>query len=150
MNWDAITFMTTLSLNVPGDCGSLRPTRVEPQLHCVGIAWQMQGRCDGSAGTHLSMQLWPTHSVRPTQLNRGPRISRAAPHLASHALIVQSAHFEWACALWVGSRTWRLMLSYPFPCNYQHIQFAIQANHTQYYLKSIPFFNLRWESEPLP
>ena len=66
------------------------------------IAWALHGRCGGGAWavrpTHLPTQLRPAHSVRPAQLNRGPRISRASAHLASRALIAQPAHFAWVCA----------------------------------------------------
>ena len=161
--------LNELTLNVPGDCGSSRPTRVEPRLYCVGIEWQVGG---GGAWavrpTHLSTQLRPAHSVRPAQLNRGPRISRASAHLASPALITQPARFAWVRALCVGPRilrgpahfawaralckprAWRPMHWYPFSCNFQPIQFAIQANHSQYYIKPIPFFNPRAESQPPP
>ena len=146
-----------LTLNVPGDCGSSRPTR-EWNRGC--IAWALNGKCGGGAWavrpTHLSTQLRPAHSVRPAQLNRGPRISRRSAHLPSPALITQSAHFAWAHALCVGPRTlrgpalfawaralcnpraWRPTHWYPFPCNCQPIQFPIQANHALYYLKPIP------------
>ena len=100
-------------------------------------------------------QLRPTHSVRPAQLNRGPRISRASTHLASRALIAQPAHFAWTRALCVGSHTLQpahlaahAMLF--FPCNPFNLRSTIQANHAQYCLKTMPFFNLRSESEPPP
>ena len=139
-----------LALNVPGDCGSSNGC----------IAWALNGKCGGGAWavwpTHLSTQLWPAHSVRPAQFNRGPRISRASAHLASPALITKPVHFARARALCVGAPimrgpahfawarelcnpcAWRPMHWYPFPCNFQPIQFAIQANHAQYYLKPIP------------
>ena len=136
------------------------------------IAWALNGKCGVGAWavrpTHLSTQLRPAHSVRPAQLNRGPRISRTSAHLASPALITQPAHFAWARALCVCLRTlrgparfaWDRVLCnprawwpihwYPFACNFQPIQLAIHANHAQYYIKPIPFFNPRMESEPPP
>ena len=70
------------------------------------IAWALNGKCGGGAWavrpTHLSTQLRPAHSVRPAQLNRGPRNSRASAHLASPAVITQRARFAWARALCVG------------------------------------------------
>ena len=64
-------FKMLLTLNVRGDYGSSRPTRVEPQLHCVDVAWQVRGRCVGSAAHS------PLHA-----------------RLAAHALISSSMQFS--------------------------------------------------------
>ena len=135
-----------LTLNVPDDCGSSRPTRVEPRLHRVGIEWQVRGRCVGSAAHP------PLHAIAAR-----PSISRASVHLASPVPTTYPAHFAWALTLCVcpgtlrgpapfawartlcNPRAWRAMHWYPFPCNFQPIQFAIQANHVQYYLTPMPF-----------
>ena len=100
-----------LTLNVPGDCGSSRPTRVEPRLHCVGIEWQVRGRCVGSAA-HSSLHAIaarafsaaraieprPTHFARVRALGVprthnaaralcvGPRVLRGLAHFATRAL----------------------------------------------------------------
>ena len=107
-----------LTLNVPGDCGSSRPTRVEPWLHCVGIEWQVRGRCVGS------MAHSPLHAIaarapgaaraiepRPTHFARVRALGVTRTHNAARALCVGprtlrvSAHFAWARAFCVGSRT---------------------------------------------
>ena len=62
------------------------------------IAWALHGKCEGSAWTvrptHRSAQLPPAHSVRPVQLNCGPRtllasrtrgVPRIPAHFAGHA-----------------------------------------------------------------
>ena len=66
-----------LTLNVPGDCGSARPTRVEPRLYCVGIAWQVRGKCG---------PLTAPRNYRP-RTQCGPRNWTAA-----HALCSRAAH----------------------------------------------------------
>ena len=109
-----------LTLNVPGDCGSSRPTRVEPRLHCVGIEWQVRGRCVASA-THS-----PLHAIeacalsaaraiepRPSHFARVRALGAPPPrtHNTARALCVGpctlrgSVHFAWARAFCVGSRT---------------------------------------------
>ena len=166
---------------MPGDCGSSRPTRVEPRLHCVGIEWQVRGRCVGSAAhsplhaiAARALSAAPAIEPRPTHFVRVRALGVPRTHNAARALCLDpctlrgSAHFAWACALCVGLRTlrgpahfawdralcnpraWRPMHWYPFPCNFQPIPFAILANHAQYNLKPIPFFNPRAESEPPP
>ena len=159
---------SVLTLNVPGDCGSSRPTRVEPRLHCVGIECQVRGRCVGSAAHS------PLHAIAARALSAARAIEPRSTHFArvralgAPALITQPAHFAWARALCVGPRTlrgpahfawdralcnprtWWPMHWYRFACNFQPIRFAIQANHAQYYIKPIPFFNPRTESKPPP
>ena len=115
-SWDATLFTPVylnfkqeiiLTLNVPGDCGSSRPTRVEPRLHCVSIEWQVRGRCVGSAAHS------PLHAIepRPTHFARVRALGVPRTHNAAHALCVGprtlrgSAHFAWARAFYVGSRT---------------------------------------------
>ena len=153
---------------MPGDCGSSQPTPVEPRLHCMDIEWQVRGRCVGSAAHS------PLHAIAARALSAARAIEPRPTHFACiralgvPALITKPAHFARARALCVGPRimrgpahyawarelcnprAWRPMHWYPFPCNFQPIQFAIQANHAQYYLKPIPFFNQRAESESPP
>ena len=123
-----IYILPPLTLNVPGDCGSLRPTRVEPRLHCVDIAWQVQGRCVGSA-VHL-----PLHAIAAHALSAARAIEPMPTHFT-----LGVPHTHSAARALCSPRTWRPMHWYPFPCIFQPIQIAIQANHGQYYLKSIPF-----------
>ena len=142
---------------MPGDCGSSWPTRVEPRLHCVGIEWQVRGRCMGSAAHS------PLHALAARALSAARAIEPRPTHFARFPalgvppFIKQPAHFAWARAFCVGPRTlrgpahfawaralcnpraWRPMHCYPFPYNFQPIQFAIQSNYAQYYLKPIPF-----------
>ena len=153
---------SSLTLNVPGDCGSSRPTRVEPRLHCVGIEWQVRGRCVGSAA-HSPLHAIAARALsaaraiepRPTHFARVRALGVPRTHIAARALCAGPrimrgpAHFAWAREL-CNPRACRPMHWYPFPCNFQPIQFAIQANHAQYYLKPIPFFNPRAESESPP
>ena len=138
-----------LTLNVPGDCGSSQPTRVEPPLHCVGIEWQLRGRCVGSAA-HSPLALsaaraiepGPMHFVRicalgvPRTYNEA-RALRGPAHVAwvrvGPRIMRGPRRFAWACEL-CNPRAWPPMRWYPFPCNFWLIQFAIQANHAQYYL----------------
>ena len=107
-----------LNLNVPGDCSSLRPTRVELRLHCVGIAWQVRGRCVGSAAhsplhTIAARALSAARTIepQPTHLTCFHALGVLRTHSAAHALCVApralrgSAHFAWAHALCVRSRT---------------------------------------------
>ena len=130
-----------------GDCGSSRPTRVEPRFHCVGIEWQVRGRCVGSAAhsplhaiaaralsAARAIEPRPTHFARVRALGvpRSPRTLRGPAHF------VWAAHFAWARAFCT-PRAWLPMHWYPLPCNFQPIQYAIQANRAQYYLKPIPF-----------
>ena len=107
-----------LTLNVPGDCGSSRPTRVEPRLHCVGIEWQVRGRCVGSAA-HSPLHAIAARALsaaraiepRPTHFARVRALGVPRTHNAARALCVGpctlrgSAHFAWARAFCVGSRT---------------------------------------------
>ena len=107
-----------LTLNVPGDCGSSRPTRVKPWLHCVGIEWQVRGSCVSSAA-HSPLHAIAAHALsaaraiepRPTHFARVPALGGPRTHNAARALCVGprtkrgSAHFAWACAFCVGSRT---------------------------------------------
>ena len=101
-----------LTLNVPGDCGSSRPTRVEPRLHCVGIEWQVRGRCVGSAA---HSPLHAAHAIEPgpTNFARVRALGVPRTHNAAGALCVGphtlrgSAHFAWARALCVGPRILR-------------------------------------------
>ena len=104
-----------LTLNVPGDCGSSRPTRVEPRLHCVGIEWQVRGRCVGSAA-HSPLHAIAARALsaaraiepRPTQFARVRALGVPRSHNAARALCVGprtlrgSAHFAWARAFCVG------------------------------------------------
>ena len=90
-----------LTLNVPGDCGSSRPTRVEPQLHCVGIEWQLRGRCVGSAA-HSTL-----HAIAARALSAARAIEPRPTHFArvrALGVITQPAHFARARALCVGPR----------------------------------------------
>ena len=98
---------------MPGDCGSARPTRVEPRLHCVGIAWQVRGKCaDSAAHSPLraitaralsaarAIEPRPTHSARVPRTWRsthsrafcGPRKVRLA-HCDS-SIQIQGFHFK--------------------------------------------------------
>ena len=87
----------------------LRPTRVEPRLHCVDIAWQVRGRCVGSAAysplhaiaaralsAARAIEPRPTHFARVRALCVGPRISRGLALFAAraHALISSSMQFS--------------------------------------------------------
>ena len=94
-NRGSVSCSWILTLNVPGDCGSSRPTRVEPRLHCVGIAWQVRKRCVDSAA-HSPLHAMAAHAFR------------ASAHSASRALIAQPAHFAWTRALCVDPRTLRV------------------------------------------
>ena len=112
-----ILFIKTL--NVPGDCGSSRPTRVEPRLHCVGIEWQVRGRCVGSAAhsplhpiaaralsAARAIEPRPTHFARVRALGAPPRTHNAARALCVGPRTFRgSAHFAWARAFCVGSHT---------------------------------------------
>ena len=103
------SFHIKLTLNVPGNCGSSRPTRVEPRLHCVGIEWQMRGRCVGSAA-HSPLRAIAARALsvaraiepRPTHFARVRALGVPRTHNAAHALRVGprtlrgSAHFAWA------------------------------------------------------
>ena len=86
--WNCVRMDTNnleLTLNVPGDCGSARPTRVEPRLHCVGIAWQVRGKCADSAA-HSPLRAITARALsavcaiepRPTHSARVPRTWRSA------------------------------------------------------------------------
>ena len=110
-----------LTLNVPGDCGSSRPTRVEPRLHCVDIEWQVRGRCVGSAAhsplhaiaaralsAARAIEPRPTHFARVRALGVPALITKPAHFARARALCVcprGSAHYAWARAFCVGSRT---------------------------------------------
>ena len=77
----------TLTLNVPGDCGSSRPTRVESRLHCVGIEWQVRGRCVGSAAHS------PLHAIAACALSAARTIEPRPTHFARvRALGVPRTH----------------------------------------------------------
>ena len=89
LGWNS--HQSILTLNVPGDCGSARPTRVEPRLHCVGIAWQVRGKCADSAAhsplraiTARALSAARAIEPRPTHSARVPRTWRSA-HFAGHA-----------------------------------------------------------------
>ena len=110
--------MGVLTLNVPGDCGSSRPTRVEPRLHCVGIEWQVRGRCVGSAA-HSPLHAIAARALsaacaiepRPTHFARVRTLGVPLTHNSARALCVGphtlrgSAHFAGARAFCVGSHT---------------------------------------------
>ena len=144
--------MPILTLNVPGDCGSSRPTRVEPRLHCVGIEWQVRGRCVGSAARALSAAR--AIEPRPTHFARVRTLCVPRTHNAARALCVDPrtlrgpAHFAWYRVL-CNPRAWWPIHWYPFACNFQPIQFAIHANHAQYYIKPIPFLTQGWNQNRL-
>ena len=106
-----------LTLNVPGDCGSSRPTRVEPRLHCVGIEWHVRGRCVGSAA-HSPLRAIAARALsaaraiepRPTHFARIRILCVHLTHNAARALCVGprtlrgSAHFAWVRTFCVGPR----------------------------------------------
>ena len=79
----------SLALNVPGDCGSSRPTRVEPRFHCVGIEWQVRGRCVGSAA-HSPLHAIAARAIepRPTHFARVRALAVPRTHNAARALCV--------------------------------------------------------------
>ena len=153
---------------MPGDCGASRPTRVEPRLHCVGIAWQVRGRCVGSAAhsplhaiaaralsAARAIEPRPTHFARVRALGV-PRTPKAARALCVGPRTLHgSAHFAWARAFCVGSRTLQ-----PAPlAAHALISFSMQfSTHSICYpRKSRPIlsqantiFNPRAESEPPP
>ena len=82
-----------------GDCGSSRPTPVERRLHCVGIAWQVHGRCVGSAAHS------PLHTTTACALSAALAIEPRPTHFACfHALGIPCTHSA-ARALCVGPRT---------------------------------------------
>ena len=90
--------LNVLTLNVPGDCGSSRPTRVEPRLHCVAIAWQVWERWVGSAAHS------PLHAIAARALSAAYAIEPRPTHFACvRALGVPRTHSA-ARALWVGTR----------------------------------------------
>ena len=149
LQYSGLTIFQFLILNVPGDCGSSRPTRVGPRLHCVAIAWQVRGTWVGSAAHSplhaiAARALSAAHAIepRPTHFACVRALGVPRTHSAAHALCVGPrilrgpAHFEWARAF-CSPRTWRPMHWCPVPLNFQPIQFAIQANHGQYHLKPI-------------
>ena len=137
---------------MPGGCGSSRPTRVEPRLHCVGIAWQVQGKCVGSAA-HSPLHAIAARALSaaraveplPTLFARVRALCVPRTHSAARALCVDPrtlrgpAHFAWARAL-CSPRTWRPMHWYPLPCNFATHSICDQTKHGQYHLKPIPFF----------
>ena len=116
-----IYILEKLTLNVAGDCGSSRPTRVEPRLHCICIAWQVRGRSVGSAA-HSPLRaiaaraLSAAHATEPRPMRfarvRGLGVPRT--HSATCSLCVGPrtlrgpTHSVWAHAL-CSPRTWRLM-----------------------------------------
>ena len=90
-----------LTLNVPSDCGSSRPTRVETRLHCVGIEWQVRGRCVGSAAHS------PLHAIAARALSAARAIEPRPTNFARvRALGVPRTHNK-ARALCAGPRTLR-------------------------------------------
>ena len=98
--WQRITF-GHLTLYVPGDSGSSRSTRVEPRLHCVGIEWQVRGRCVGSAAHS------PLHAIAARALSAARAIEPRPTHFARvRALGVPRTHNA-ARALCVGPRIMR-------------------------------------------
>ena len=117
-----------LTLNMPGDCGSSQPTRVEPRLHCVGIEWQVRGRCVGSAA-HSPLHAIAARALsaaraiepRPTHFMRVRAFGVTRPHNAAHALCVGPrtlhgpAPFAWARTFCVGPRILR-RLALGGPC----------------------------------
>ena len=100
---------------MPGDCGSSRPTRVERRLHCVGIEWQVRGRCVGSAAhsplhaiaacafsAARAIEPLPTHFA-PVRALGVPRTQNAARALCVGPRTLRgTAHFAWVHALYVG------------------------------------------------
>ena len=157
-----------LTLNVPSDCGSSRPTRVEPRLHCVGIEWQVRGRCVGSAA-HSPLHAIAARALsaaraiepRPTHFARFRALGVPPTHNAARALYVGprilrgSAHFAWARALCVGSRT----LQPARLAAHALLSFSIQfLTHSICYpnklrpilSKANTIFNPRAESQPPP
>ena len=135
----------TLTLNVPGECGSSRPTRVEPRLYYVGIAWQVQGKCVGSAAHS------PLHAIAARALRAARAVEPRPMHFAHvRALGVPRtlrgpAHFAWARAFCVGSHTLQpahLAANALISSSMQISTHSIcdQTNHGQYHLKPIPFF----------
>ena len=94
-------FYWLLTLNVPGDCGSSRPTRVEPRLHCVGIEWQVRGRCVGSAAHS------PLHAIAARTLSAARAIEPRPTHFARVRALGAPRTHNAARALGVGPRTWR-------------------------------------------
>ena len=75
------------------------PKRVGPRLHCVDIAWQVQGRCVGSV-VHS-----PPHTIAARALSAARTIKPLPMHFACvHALGVPHTHSA-VCALCVGSCT---------------------------------------------
>ena len=84
-----------LTLNVLGDCGSSRPLRVEPRLHCVGIAWQVWERCVGNAA-HSPLHAIAARALsaaraieqRPTYFTRVRALGDPRTHSAAHVLCV--------------------------------------------------------------
>ena len=115
-----------LTINVPGDCGSSRPMRVEPRLHCVGIEWQVWGRCVGSAA-HSRLHEIAARALsaaraiepRPTRFAWVLALGVPRTHNTACALCVGPrtlrgfAHFAWARAFCVGSRTFQPALGGP-------------------------------------
>ena len=161
--------MVRLHFNVPGDCGSSRPMRVEPRFHCVGIEWQVRGSCVGSAA-HSPLQAIEARALsaaraiepRPMHFARVRALGVPRTHNAARALgvgprtLCGSAHFAWARALCVGSHTLQPA------CLAAHalISFSMQFSTHSICYPSKPrpilskantiFFYPRAESEPPP
>ena len=123
---------TNLTLNVPGDCGSARPTRVEPRLHCVGIAWQVRGKCADSAAHS------PLRAITARALSAARAIEPRPTHSARVPRTWRSAHSRAFC----GPRKVRLAHCATRPkcgpmcwqfgkCNLRSSQFATLANYGQ-------------------
>ena len=139
-----------------GACGSSRHTRVEPRLHCMGIAWQVRGRCLGSAAHS------PRHTIAARALSaaratepRPTHFARHRAHLASRALIAQSADFAWVRTLYLGSRTLQpahlaahALISFPMQFSTRSI--CDPSKPRLILSNSNTIFNPRSESESLP
>ena len=109
----------------------------------VSLCWAKYAIAARALSVARAIEPQPTHFARVRALG----VTRT--HNAARALCVGlctlhgPAHFVWARAL-CNPRAWRPMHWYPFPCDFQPIQFAIQANQAN------TIFNPRAESEPPP
>ena len=113
---------TFLTLNVPGDCGSPRPTRVEPRLHCVGIDWQVRGRCVGSAAhsplhaiAALALSAARAIEPRPTHFARVRALGVPRTHNAARTLCADPRTLlgtAWVRALCLGPRIMRELANF--------------------------------------
>ena len=87
-------FTLILTLNVPVDRGSSRPTRVEPRLHYVGIARQVRGRCTGSAA-HSLFRAIAAHALSAARKIE-PRSTHFARVSALGVPLTQTIHTHFA------------------------------------------------------